>query len=435
MPNSAPITVADIVTITEFNAYTPHYIDVLTNDSDPDGDPLGLVLGSLVVTGFAASLGVSLTPLGGPVINTSWLQGQFYTDSGNNKILCSATGNPDTFQFLSAGQSITVNMTYNVTDGMGNITQSSLALTINGINNVVTLNDTANHVAEYTNVFQSTRFVDEIYAMGGDDIIYALSGDDLVYGGTGDDSLYGGDGADKLYGEADDDLLSGGSGADILYGGAGDDRLEGGSGNDTLYGGAGADAFIGGSGFDLVRYNDANWGNLIIDMSQPVTLNTVAAAGDTYSGIEGIFGGNGNDRISGDIYDNRLYGSNGSDTLEGSSGNDRLIGGSGADKFVFNYLQYLDPTTSGVDQIDDFTHGIDKIQFFSGQMLSTIGATLDANEIAFGTAPMDTNDYIIFDAATKNLYYDADGSGTGGQLLFATLLGVTTLDYNDFIVV
>jgi len=41
----------------------------------------------------------------------------------------------------------------------------------------------------------------------------------------------------------------------------------------------------------------------------------------------------------------------------------------------------------------------------------------------------------LFDSATGNLYYDADGNGVGDQVQFATLASlIGVLDYSDFTV-
>ena len=62
-------------------------------------------------------------------------------------------------------------------------------------------------------------------------------------------------------------------------------------------------------------------------------------------------------------------------------------------------------------------------------------AGLDSTEFranAGGNAA-DANDFILFDTNTGSLYYDADGSGVGAKVLFATLSGVTGIvDYTDF---
>jgi Ca2+-binding RTX toxin-like protein len=141
--------------------------------------------------------------------------------------------------------------------------------------------------------------------------------------------LRGGGGRDRLYG---------GTGADTMQGGTGDDTLEGRDGADDLAGGAGADVLNGGANaagtYDYARYDDQNYGNLVIDLTDP-TSNTGAAAGDTYYGVEGIAGGAGNDRITGDAGANALWGFAGRDVIEGRAGADYLNGGADADTLSY----------------------------------------------------------------------------------------------------
>jgi Ca2+-binding RTX toxin-like protein len=50
-------------------------------------------------------------------------------------------------------------------------------------------------------------------------------------------------------------------------------------------------------------------------------------------------------------------------------------------------------------------------------------------------APIDNNDYLIFNTATGALFYDADGSGKSIAVQFATLTGVSDLSASDFWIV
>ena len=93
------------------------------------------------------------------------------------------------------------------------------------------------------------------------------------------------------------------------------------------------DHISGGAGSDIVDYRDDTSG-------VTVNLNTNSgtggeAQGDTYSSIEGIMGGSGNDHLIGNsVVGNYLDGGHGNDTLNGGSGNDTLIGGLGSDILV-----------------------------------------------------------------------------------------------------
>ena len=113
--------------------------------------------------------------------------------------------------------------------------------------------------------------------------------------------------------------------------------------------------------------------------------------------------------------------------MDGGLGADTLFGGNDADTFVFS-------TTLGAGNIDiigAFSVVDDTIQL-SLSIFSAFGATLDAGEFVIGAAAADADDFIIYDAASGALYYDADGNGGGAAVQFATLgvgLALTTADF------
>ena len=65
---------------------------------------------------------------------------------------------------------------------------------------------------------------------------------------------------------------------------------------------------------------------------------------------------------------------------------------------------------------------------------SALGA-LNANAFVTGTAAQDADDRIIYDSATGKLFFDADGSGAGAAVLFATLDAGLALTASDFTVI
>jgi len=99
------------------------------------------------------------------------------------------------------------------------------------------------------------------------------------------------------------------------------DTLIGNSGNNALEGGVGADTLIGNGGaLDFASYAHAQTG-VTANLANP-NLNTGDAAGDTYSGINGLIGSNSADVLTGDNNDNLLRGRGGGDTLDGGIGSD-----------------------------------------------------------------------------------------------------------------
>jgi serralysin len=249
---------------------------------------------------------------------------------------------------------------------------------------------------------------------------------------SGVEGIYGSAGYNIIHGDAQNNIIYGGNNYDDLYGGDGNDYLIGGNGDDWFFGGNGADTMDGGTDtfIDYARYDDTNYGNLTIRLDNSA-LNTGAAAGDVYINIEGVIGGAGNDIIYGNALSNYIYGQGGTDTIDGQSGNDNLWGGGGNDRFQFSSA--LNATTN-VDVIRDFTHGADDI-VLAKAIFASIGATLDASELRLGTAAADANDFIIYNSANGQLFYDANGNGAGGQILFATISSGTVLDINDFMMI
>lgn len=296
---------------------------------------------------------------------------------------------------------------------------------------------------------------DKLWGGAGDDTLFGGDGNDHLRGGDDNDELYGGDGNDQLYGDVGDDILDGGAGNDqlrggegndALYGGAGNDTLRGEAGNDTLYGGAGNDTMFGGVGDDTyyvdsakdkVREN-AGEGNDTIVASysyslekvknvENLTLSGHADIDATGSSLNNVLTGNSGDNVLRGLGgDDVLNGWEGDDTLIGGIGSDSLTGGEGNDIFVFDNL-------AGVDTVLDFTTGSDVLQLDSGVFAALVNGIQDGN-LVLGTAALDTDDFLIFDAGTGALYYDADGSDSGAAVQIATI-GVASLSVSDFAVV
>jgi VCBS repeat-containing protein len=165
---------------------------------------------------------------------------------------------------------------------------------------------------------------------GNDTLLDGLAGNDSLHGGTGNDILHGQDGDDTLYGDSGDDKLYGDADTNYLYGGDGDDELYGGAGTDHFYGDD--DTTHGNDNeSDTVSYENDSAG---ISASLATRTGTAGiATGDTYSDIENLTGGSGDDFLVGDDENNVLTGGNGDDDLTGGAGNDILEGGAGGDHF------------------------------------------------------------------------------------------------------
>ncbi len=156
----------------------------------------------------------------------------------------------------------------------------------------------------------------------------------VASGGAGDDHLIGTVGGEELDGGPGDDTIRGGRNADVLAGGGGRDELYGQEDSDQLTDGdgdadAGSDVLDGGDGEDLVSYAQRS-GSVVVDLGDP-GRDGAPGEGDVVRDVEGVLGGDGDDRLVGENR-SRLapYGRFGS-VLDGGAGHDRLIGRRGRD--------------------------------------------------------------------------------------------------------
>ena len=188
----------------------------------------------------------------------------------------------------------------------------------------------------------------------------------------------GGGGDDYLRGNGADNVIKGKGGHDIIKGAAGDDTLRGSAAGDTIAGGSGRDWLNGGSGSDVLK------------------------------------------------------GGRGQDTLDGGRGGDTLVGGHGNDRFVFKEA----PDSAKVDTIADFNPGYDQI-WLSRSAFGGIGGegTLKASAFHVGSGAADANDRIVYDKATGDLIYDANGNAAGGATRFAVLAPGLHLTHHDILVI
>jgi Ca2+-binding RTX toxin-like protein len=223
--------------------------------------------------------------------------------------------------------------------------------------------------------------------------------------------------------------------------------LNGGDGNDVLMGGNSTDTLNGGNGIDTVSYAHATAG-VTVSLALTTAQNTVGAGTDTITNVENLTGSNFNDILTGSTGDNLIFGGAGNDTINGGNGNDilwgqlgndSLIGGAGADVFSFAHAGLAD-----ADVIQDFLHGTDKIGLDNAFFLALgLEGNLSASAFqvnASGNAANTASTFVTYDQSNGQLWYDADGSGTGAAVLIATVYSsgttpATGLDANDFRVI
>jgi len=303
-----------------------------------------------------------------------------------------------------------------------------------------------------------------------DNVLRGFAGNDYIRGDFGNDTIDGGTGADTM---------DGGYGFNVYYIDNASDEVMAYRGIDRAYSSV---SITGGmaeyvevihlTGTDdlditLSRYNNkvahtfhGNTGNNVI--SSIMALDTLLGhdGDDTYNiwnaqntVIEGA--GFGYDTVNtsfsykltahvevlnltdidpvngfGNGIDNVLNGNRGDNHLAGREGNDTLTGGLGDDTFIFDRAI----GAGNVDDITDFNNADDTLSMKSGEFGNLAKGALDAAAFHLGASAGDASDRFIYNAATSELFFDADGAGGAAQQLVAniTLFGTATLSADDF---
>jgi Ca2+-binding RTX toxin-like protein len=254
--------------------------------------------------------------------------------------------------------------------------------------------------------------------------------------------------ANTITGNTAANSLIGGAGNDSLIGGAGNDTLTGGTGNDSMVGGDGNDTYVVDSTSDTVGelgtvssasdlvQSSVTWslnktGNTLVERLALTGTSAINGTGNSLA--NGITGNTGANVLNGGLGNDKVSAGAGNDTLVGGAGNDSLTGGAGADVFRFNTAP---SASTNVDRVTDFRTVDDTIQI-DNAFFTAVGANgaLTAAAYRAGAAAADASDRVIYDSATGQIFYDADGTGAGAQVLFATVAAGTVLTVEDFIII
>ena len=229
--------------------------------------------------------------------------------------------------------------------------------------------------------------------------------------------------ANTLTGNASANTLDGKAGADAMAGGKGDDTYFVDNAGDTV-------AELSGEGIDTV--NSSVSFSLAGQYAEKLVLTGSSASNGTGNGLANILTGNAAANIlKGSGGDDTISGSGGNDSLYGGAGKDSLKGGAGQDGFYFDSAL----GSTNIDALSDFAR-VDDTIYLSRAIFTKAGANgaLAASAFVVGTAAADADDRIVYNAATGKIYYDADGSGGGAALLFATVVPNASLNNLDFVI-
>jgi Ca2+-binding RTX toxin-like protein len=251
----------------------------------------------------------------------------------------------------------------------------------------------------------------QIEGLGGDDIVdasaVATGGPQLALdGGTGNDILLGSAANDTMHGDENDDVLLGNGGVDVLDGGLGDnivvqDGANVVSGIISIFGNLQDNSFVisrdaagailsngvpipgatvanttlirvfGMSGDDVITFDETNG-------AMPAAFLFGGAGNDTLTGgaaSDFIFGGAGNDTLLGKGGVDTLFGGAGNDMLSGGDGNDLLFGGGYDDLMMWNPGDDTDLNEGGA--------GTDTVEVNGGNGAETFTTTANGTRVRF----------------------------------------------------
>jgi serralysin len=135
-----------------------------------------------------------------------------------------------------------------------------------------------------------------------------------------------------------------------------------------------------------------------------------------------IYGGSGNDALTGRIYADFMVGYAGNDTMNGGGGNDQLYGGSGNDVLIggtgrdvlfgqggADIFRFSIGDSRSGDVVSDFAQGEDRISFI-GVSSRTVTQKIDANgdlQINYGGQPgVEGPDYVTLSGVDHYLGFN-----------------------------
>jgi len=456
--------------VAETQEDTPIIIDVLGNDTDPNGDPLSIVGvptadngtvsvnpdGTLTYTPDAdyngpdtitytvtdpdgntstTTVDVTVTPVNdapdavndneSTPFNTAVIIPVLLNDTDPDGDTLSILGtptspngtvvvNPDGTLTFTPTTSFTGEavIDYQITDSNGGTDTAQVFVTVVDRPNdgIVRGTDAPNLIdTSYVDPFDGDRIDANDAILPGD-----APNDDRVIAGAGNDTVLAGLG---------DDTVFGGSGDDSIFGGVGNDELLGQEGNDTLIGGDGNDSAFGGAGNDFINTRgsatplpDIDYPGVYPADTDPNNDRDLVAGGAgndtilTGDDADTIFGGSGNDLIDAGIDADLIEGGEGDDTIVGGEGADTIEGGSGDDLIYGGLNDVIGDALDIPDNAGDLRPLNNTDLIFGG----------DGNDIIYGR---DDDDTLFGGAGDDVLYGGVDDDSLLGDEGNDTLIG------------
>ncbi|MFB2552798.1 S8 family serine peptidase [Ensifer soli] len=286
------------------------------------------------------------------------------------------------------------------------------------------------------NILDGGTGADRMEGLGGNDTyIVDHAGDRVVEAANGGTDTVLSSVTFSLSGQAIENLTLTGSAAingtgngssNVIIGNGAYNRIDGGAGADRMEGRGGNDVYTVDHAGDRV-IEAANGGTDIVYASVGFSLAGQEIENLTLTGAAAINGtGNG--------LANRIIGNSGANRIDGGAGADVLTGGAGADIFLFTSA----PGAGNIDRITDFSPVDDTIRldrsFFPGLSLNVLTAER-FKDVGVAGATLDADDRIVYNSKTGQLFFDSNGSDSGGSVQFAVLDNRPALTAADFFVI
>ncbi|MCL6729993.1 SGNH/GDSL hydrolase family protein [Sphingomonas hankyongi] len=164
-------------------------------------------------------------------------------------------------------------------------------------------------------------------------------------------------------------------------------------------------------------------------------LSTVSYTLSAGSSIEALAAANAASTASINLIGNELAqsvtGNAGGNLIDGRGGADQLWGLGGADTFYFSSAL----GAGNVDRIQDYNARHDTIRLDDQVFTALPAGNLAAGAFYTGAAAHDSDDRIIYNPVTHQLFYDPDGNGVQAPVQFAEVYGTNVkLTSADFVV-
>jgi Ca2+-binding RTX toxin-like protein len=219
--------------------------------------------------------------------------------------------------------------------------------------------------------------------------------------------------------------LTGNSVANEMWGNDGVNILDGAGGADIMNGFGGNDVyFVDNVGDVINETGTGGYDTIFTSVSYTIGDDIERLAVNGASTTTAL-------SLIGNSKPNEISGNNGGNLIAGQGGSDILIGNGGNDLFVFTSSIY----GGSIDQIVDFQVGADRIGLDDSEFAGLTLGVLPAGAFYSGSAAHDSDDRIIYNPATGQLFFDADGNGAGVAVQFANLSNNLALSASDFQVI